>query len=89
MTTKVPLLLLLAYPALLQAQSAEQLRGGWIVDAAGTRHIYYIVLRDGGVSGFYCHDCEEPANLAFIDDGVLDEDGLRFALYHSPADAAA
>ncbi len=83
------LLILLACPALPAAQSAEELRGGWIVDRMGTRHIYYIVLRDDEVSGFYCHDCEEPRNLAFIDDGALDEDGLRFAVYHYPADADA
>lgn len=87
MKTKLLLLLTLCLPLCLFAQSIESLRGGWIAGKGTERHIYYIVLRDNKVSGFYCRDCENPYNLAFIDDGSLDADGLRFSLYHYPQDA--
>lgn len=83
------LLLLLVFPSYLSAQTAADFYGGWIVDEGDKRHIYYIVLRDSEVSGTYCFNCDNPANLAFIDDGSFDEDGLRFTLYHSPADSLA
>lgn len=84
---KLTLFVFLIFPALLSAQSIEELRGGWIADRMGARHIYYIVLRNGMVSGTYCYDCEDIDNLSFIDDGVFDENGLRFAVYHYPGDA--
>jgi hypothetical protein len=67
----------------------KQLRGGWISDIDGVRHIVYIVLRNNQVSGVYCSHCDNPDELAFIDDGKLDSNGLRFQLYYSPAGAAA
>ena len=68
----------------VSAQPANDLRGGWMADIEGERHIYYIVLRNDTVSGTYCFDCSNPHNLAFIDDGTLDENGLAFSLYHYP-----
>ena len=63
----------------------ENLRGSWTTEINGERHVLYIVYRDETVSGIYCHDCEQPANLAIIDDAVIDEDGFHFALYHRPS----
>jgi hypothetical protein len=71
------------------AQSIEQLRGGWISDIDGVRHIFYIVLRNNQVSGVYCSHCDNPDQLAFIDDGKLDSSGLHFQLYYTPTGAAA
>lgn len=70
------------------AQNLTALHGGWIADIDGQRHIYYIVLRDDKVTGTFCIDCSDPGNLAFIDDGTLRADGLDFALYHYPRNAA-
>ncbi len=72
----------------VRAQDVAQWRGGWMADVAGVRHVLYLVLRDGKVSGFHCADCYDPDQLAFIDDGVLDAKGLHFKLYHSAANQA-
>lgn len=66
----------------LTAQEADDIRGGWMADVDGIRHIYLLVVRGKTVSGIYCTDCSNPLNLAFVDDGVLDESGLRFNIYH-------
>jgi hypothetical protein len=80
--------LVLAVSFQVKAQSADDYRGGWMADIAGERHIFYIVLRNDTVSGIQCFDCADPANLAFIDDGSLDSNGLAFTLYHYPQDAS-
>ena len=77
------LCLSLFLPSMLQAQTAEQWRGGWMADVAGVRHVLYLVLRDDKVSGFHCADCYDSDRLAFVDDAVLDASGLHFRLYHS------
>lgn len=79
---------LLCLPLSLHAQDPAALRGGWIADIDGQRHIYYLVLRDNAVTGTFCVDCTDPWNLAFVDDGTLRPDGMDFALYHYPRDAA-
>lgn len=70
------------------AADSTSLRGGWQADIDGQRHIFYIVLRNGSVSGVYCQDCENPDNLAIIDDGSSSGDSLTFTLYHTPAGQA-
>lgn len=77
-------LLSVLFTPVLIAQTIEDFRGGWMADIDGARHIYYIVLRNDSVSGVYCFACDNPNNLAFIDDGELDDSGLRFTLYHYP-----
>jgi hypothetical protein len=78
-------LLLIACAATARAQDAAAYRGAWIADDAGARHVLYLVVRDGKVSGTHCFDCYDPDNLAFVDDGRLDAGGLHFNLYHSSA----
>lgn len=72
----------------LFAQDITSLRGSWIADIQGERHVLYLVLRDNKVSGTLCFDCYNPDNLAFVDDGTLDNQGLHFNLYHSSTHAA-
>jgi hypothetical protein len=72
----------------LLAQDADAWRGAWIADVAGERHVLYLVLRDGNISGTHCFDCANPDNLAFVDDGTLDGDGLHYSLYHANAGGA-
>ena len=76
-------------PLALCAQTADELRGAWITDLDGARHVLYLVFRDDTISGMKCHDCTDPDKLAFVDDGTLDADGLHFNLYHSPAPDAS
>ena len=69
----------------LEAQSpattADAVRGGWVADVDGIRHIFVFKVRDTTVSGIYCAaDCSDPSNLAFIDRGVLTPEGMRFQI---------
>ncbi len=74
--------------ATLLAQDTKPWRGGWQADVAGLRHVLYLVLRDGKVSGTYCADCHDQDQLAFVDDGTLDANGLHFSLYHADSKRA-
>lgn len=85
-------LLLLGFllaPTALLAQDLAAWRGAWIADVDGQPHVLYLVLRDGAVSGMHCFDCANPDNLAFVDDGSFDAEGLHYSLYHSSSTGAA
>jgi hypothetical protein len=66
----------------VEAQSAaEAVRGGWVADVEGTRHIFVLQVRDAVVSGIYCAvDCSDPSHLAFVDRGALAPEGVRFQI---------
>lgn len=81
-------LLLWLIPVAAAGQVREDYYGGWIARVGDVTHVLQVVLRDDDVSGFTCHDCESPDNLAFIDDGRFDAQGLAFTLYHYPANEA-
>ncbi len=58
---------------------ADAVRGGWLADIDGVRHIFILKVADAGVTGTYCAvDCSDPANLAFVERGSLTADGARF-----------
>jgi hypothetical protein len=64
-----------------QVTTADAIRGGWIADVEGTRHIFVLKVRDATVTGIYCAvDCGDPSRLVFVDRGTLTPDGLRFQL---------
>jgi hypothetical protein len=77
----------LTLPALASAQTADAIRGGWLAEGGGVRHIYMLTVRDSVVTGTYCTDCSNPDTLAFIQNGVLAADGARFEVYN-PGPAA-
>jgi len=81
------LVITLFIPSLAAAQDNKDWRGAWIADNG--HQALYLVLRNDKVSGFYCSECYEPANLAFVDDGSLAANALHFNLYHSPSASAA
>jgi hypothetical protein len=59
--------------------AADAVRGGWVADVDGVRHLFVLKVRGTAVSGIYCAvDCSDPANLAFVDGGVLTPEGVRF-----------
>jgi hypothetical protein len=78
------ILVLLTYSLPLFAQSADDIRGGWIQDVDGVRHIYILKILGDDITGIYCTDCKKPNNLAFIDDGLLDGNKVSFSVYHDP-----
>lgn len=81
--------LVLALAPAAQAQEAAAVRGGWLADVNGVRHILYLVARNGTLSGVYCTRCDAPDNLAFVQDGALGGGRVRFALQHQPDGARA
>lgn len=54
-----------------------------MADVGGVRHIYMLTVRDTVVTGTYCTDCNNVGNLAFIQNGVLELDSMRFDV-HNP-----
>jgi len=61
------------------AATADEIRGGWVADVDGVRHILILKVTDAGVTGTHCAvDCSDPANLSFVERGVLQPDGVRF-----------
>jgi hypothetical protein len=63
------------------AVTADAVRGGWVADAEGRRHILELKVEDATVTGIYCAvDCGDPSRLVFIERGTLTPDGLRFEL---------
>jgi hypothetical protein len=65
-----------------QAALADAVRGGWVADIEGVRHIFALKVLDGAVSGIYCDvDCSEPAHLSLVERGTLiNRDGVRFQI---------
>jgi hypothetical protein len=60
---------------------ADAVRGGWVTDIEGVRHIFILKVLDGVVSGIYCDvDCGEPAHLSVLEQGSLTADGVRFQI---------
>jgi hypothetical protein len=60
---------------------ADAVRGGWVTDIEGVRHIFILKVLDGVVSGIYCDvDCSEPAHLSVLERGSLTADGVRFQI---------
>lgn len=61
--------------------TADAVRGGWVADVDGVRHLFVLKVRDAAVSGIYCAvDCTDPSRLAFVDAGVLTPEGVRFQI---------
>ena len=64
-----------------QEAMADAIRGGWVADVDGTRHIFILKIQDATVTGIYCSvDCGDPSRLVFVNNGALTPDGLRFQL---------
>jgi hypothetical protein len=61
---------------------ADAVRGGWVADIDGVRHIFILKVLDGVVSGVYCDvDCSEPSHLSLVERGSLTSDGVRFQIH--------
>jgi hypothetical protein len=85
----VPLLLLLGTAWPVRAQDSTAIRGGWMTDVNGQRHILYLVVRGSALTGVYCIQCERPDGLAFVRDGVWNGSTVRFTLLHQRDGAPA
>ena len=77
--------ILVAAMTLLYAAAAvtpDEVRGGWIADADGQRHVLLLNVRGTDVRGISCWDCSNPENLSFVLDGKLEADGFSLVLLH-------
>lgn len=71
----------LAAPAAQTAEVADAVRGGWIAEVEGTRHVFVLVVRGTAVTGIHCAlDCRDPSRLAFVEGGELTADGVKFRI---------
>lgn len=70
------------------AITADDVRGGWIADIDGHRHVYLLNIRGTSIRGIYCWDCSNPENLAFVTEGKLEADGFSFVLLHDAGPGA-
>src|SRR5262245_50159164 len=70
------------------ALTADEIRGGWIADINGQRHVYLLNVRGTDIRGIYCWDCGNPDNLAFVQNGKLESDGFSFVLLHDAGPGA-
>jgi hypothetical protein len=71
-----------AAPKTAAATHADAVRGGWVADIDGVRHIFILKVLDGVVSGIYCDvDCSEPRHLSVLERGSLTADGVRFQIH--------
>ena len=65
-----------------QAALADAVRGGWVADIEGVRHIFILKVLDGAVSGIHCEvDCSDPARLSLLEHGSLTADAVRFQIH--------
>jgi hypothetical protein len=71
-------------PASVEAQALDPdfVRGGWVADIAGVRHIYVLKVRVSGITGIYCWDCTNPDNLAFVQNGSIVGGSIQFEVLH-------
>lgn len=65
------------------AQTAAEMRGGWVTEIDGVRHIYIVKIEDDKITGgMYCHDCLDQDNIAFIREGTINNGVLDFRVLH-------
>src|SRR5688572_19789636 len=63
--------------------TADAIRGGWVAEVDGRRHIYVLKVRDTAITGIYCvDDCSHPGNLTFVQKGTLKGSELSFEEAH-------
>lgn len=70
------LLVGLAAPAFAQ----PSIRGGWVSDVDGVRHIYIFKVRDDAFTGTHCTRCDEHEDISIVRDGRISGTRLTFSL---------
>jgi len=75
--------LLLSGGASTVAQS--DIRGGWVADVDGTRHIYLFKVTGSDFTGAYCSRCDDAEDISVIRSGHITGDRLSFVLLSQTA----
>lgn len=71
------------------ALTDDDVRGGWIADVNGQRHVYVLKVRTGQISGIHCWDCSNPEHLAFLQDGAIETTGIAFRVRYDVGPGAS
>lgn len=73
---------LLALLALCAAPIFAQpsIRGGWVTEGDGARHIYIFKERDGAFTGTHCTRCDERDDISIVRNGRISGARLSFSL---------
>ena len=62
------------------ALAQSDIRGGWVAEANGTRHIYIFKLEGDTFTGTYCTaSCDEIGQVFLIRDGQIEGDHFSFS----------
>lgn len=70
--------LLFGYAA--PAFSQPDIRGGWIADIDGVRHIYIFKVSDAAFTGTHCTRCDEYEDISIVRNGRIEGARLSFSL---------
>jgi hypothetical protein len=62
------------------AFSQPDIRGGWIADVDGVRHIYIFKVRDDAFTGTHCTRCGEREDISIVRNGRISGARLSFSL---------
>jgi hypothetical protein len=62
------------------AFSQPDIRGGWVADVDGVRHIYIFKLSDDAFTGTHCTRCDEHADISIVRNGRVSGARLSFSL---------
>src|SRR5580704_15336641 len=86
MKSLVIFLAALGVAQVVEAQTADDYRGGWRTEK-GEAHVYEFSIRGDKVRGVYCTYCADATTLGFID-GTLGSEGISFTVTHVKADGS-
>lgn len=73
-------LVALLFACAAPAFSQPDIRGGWVADVGGVRHIYIFKLGDDAFTGTHCTRCDEREDLSIVRNGRVSGARLSFSL---------
>ena len=73
-------LVALLFTCAAPAFSQPDIRGGWVADVDGVRHIYIFKLLDAAFTGTHCTRCDEREDISIVRDGRVSGAQLSFSL---------
>jgi hypothetical protein len=78
--TAIRWLVALLFGCATPAFSQPDIRGGWIADVDGVRHIYIFKVQDDTFTGTRCTRCDERDDIAIVRNGRISGERLSFSL---------
>jgi hypothetical protein len=78
--TAIRWLVALLFGCAAPAFSQPDIRGGWIADVDGVRHIYIFKVRDDAFTGTHCTRCDEREDISIVRNGRISGARLSFSM---------